>query len=94
MTPTLRTIWAMLNAQSLVLIALTCFVLARMPESANIHRIVLVMAVFAGLAALGSRVARVLEVGVWRVLPDGRRTAARALGFIVAALSVLSLPVS
>jgi hypothetical protein len=89
MTPTLRTIWAMLNAQSLVLIALTGFVLARMPESANIHRIVLVMAVFAGLAALGSRVARVLEVGVWRVLPDGRRTAARALGLIVSALSVL-----
>lgn len=89
MSPTLRTIWAMLNAQSLVLIALTCFVLARMPESANIHRIVLVMVVFAGLATLGSRVARVLEVGVWRVLPDGRRTAARALGLIVAALSAL-----
>jgi hypothetical protein len=89
MTPTLRTIWAMLNAQSLALIALACVVLARMPESANIHRIVLIMVAFAGLATLGSRVARVLEVGVWRVLPDGRRTAARALGLIVAALSVL-----
>jgi hypothetical protein len=88
-SPTLRTTWAMLNVQSLALIAVTCFALARMPADANIHLIVFNMLVFAGLAMLGARVARVLEVGVWRVLPDGRRTAIRALGLIVAALSVL-----
>jgi hypothetical protein len=88
-SPTLRTIWAMFNVQSLALIALACFVLVRMPAAPNISRIVLTMLICAGLAVLGSRVARVLEVGVWRVLPDGRRTAMRALGLIVAALSVL-----
>jgi hypothetical protein len=81
--------WAMLSWQSLGLIALACFVMLRLPMSENLFQLALNMLISAGLAMLGSHVSRVLEVGVWRFLPEGRRTATRALGLIVAALSVL-----
>lgn len=89
MSPTLRTTWAMLNWQTLGLIALACLVLIRLPMGDDLHRIALNMSAWAGLAMFGSNVCRVLEVGVWRMLPEGRRTAIRALGLIVVALSAL-----
>jgi len=88
-SPTLRTSWAMLSWQALGLIALACLVLIRLPMGDDLHRIALNMLISAGLAMFGSHVTRVLEVGVWRVLPEGRRTAIRALGLIVVAFSAL-----
>jgi hypothetical protein len=79
----------MLSWRTLGLMALSGFVLIRWPLGENLTPIVLNMVIGAGLAALGGHVARVLEVGVWRILPAGRRTAIRALGLIVVALSVL-----
>jgi len=87
--PTLRTTWAMLNAQTLAAIALAVVVLVRFQENPRLYTIFVNMLLWTGLVIFGGHVSRVLEAGIWRTLPGGRRIATRALGLIVAALSVI-----
>ncbi len=89
MKATLRTAWAMLNAQSLAFIAMMSILIAAMPQDEKLFRKLLAGAIGVSFGTLAVHVSRVLAVGMWRILPDGPRTAVRAVGLIVVALSVL-----
>ncbi len=89
MIATLRTAWAMLNVQTLLAIPLAFWVIAQMPTGVKIYEAMIPPAMAVVFGQLAVRIARVLQVGVWRLLPDGTRTAVRAIAFIVVALSLL-----
>ena len=89
MSAMLRTAWALVSWPTLLMIAIACTLMALMPTGEKIFELLIPFPLFLGIGLLSSRISRVLEVGVWRMLPDGQRTVIRAVGLLVVALSLL-----
>lgn len=89
MSPVVRTAWALLNLRSLAMLVIACWMLAQVPAGPAIYEPLTSGALAGALGLLATHIARVLAVGVWRVLPNGSRTVAQAIACIVVALSLL-----
>jgi hypothetical protein len=85
----LRTAWALVSWPTLAMIAVACALMALIPTGEKIFEALIPLPLLVGIGLLSSRISRVLEVGVWRMLPDGQRTVIRAVGFLVVAMSLL-----
>jgi hypothetical protein len=88
-TRTLRTTWAMVNASSLVALSGTLALIVAGPLTPKPVRAMIPVAIAITFGVLATQVSRVLQVGIWRMLPDGFRTAFRAVATLVVALTLL-----
>jgi hypothetical protein len=88
-TRSLRTLWALLNLPSLITLAIAIVLIARSPLEPKILTAMIPVLIAATFALLAAHISRVLQVGIWRLLPGGLNAAVRAVATIVLSLSLL-----
>ncbi|HEV7608092.1 MAG TPA: hypothetical protein VGO61_12180 [Steroidobacteraceae bacterium] len=90
MSSVLRTAWTLLSVPAVLVLACAYGFLWLMPLAPKFPLQGLAgLSIIVGLAMLAMRIAKVLDTGVWRLLPNGFRTIIRAIGLIMLVITLL-----